>query len=240
MRHQAGAPFAVSEALHEIGMMGNEPILTAPSLAASDKANNGGQCPAYAPKKIYDIVAVNIDISLNQWGQHFPGYMYVLAENLAKAREEEKINKEARKHENDPGAVTNGLQGDAIQPLVIRGNQGDCVIFKVANQVEEEAITFRIHGSSTVVSATGKPAISTNPDSTIPPKGNQVFEWYIRPEDQEGGHMLQSLGNRDQTALGLMGSFIVEPAGSTYLSPFKDGEELKSGWEAVIAHPDAP
>ena len=36
-------------------------------------------------------------------------------------------NAAAREDELDPGAVTNGLQGDAIQPLVIRGNQGECV-----------------------------------------------------------------------------------------------------------------
>lgn len=238
--HKTGGAFAQSDALHQIGIMGNEPILIGPDQRVSDQANAGGRCPAVTSTRTYDIVAINIDIALNQWGHHFPGYMYVLREDLAKAREEEKTNKDARKKENDPGAVSNGLQGDAIQPLVIRGNQGDCVVFKVTNEVQDEPVMFRIHGSNMIVKATGKPAISTNPDATIPPGGSQVFEWYIRPEDQEGGHMLQSLGNRDQTALGLLGAFIVEPMGSSYLSPFKDGVELNSGWEAMIAHPGAP
>jgi FtsP/CotA-like multicopper oxidase with cupredoxin domain len=237
--HQTGG-YSQSDALHQLGIMGNEPVLGPASQAASDRANVGGQCPAKAPKRVYDIIAINLDITLNQWGDHFPGYMYVLADDLSRVREEEKINGEARKKENNPGAVSNGLQGDAIQPLVIRGNQAECVVFKVANQLDGEPITFRVHGSNMIVQATGKPAISTNPDSTIQPGKTQVFEWYIRSEDQEGGRMLQSLGNRDQTGLGLMGAFIVEPLGSRYLSPFKDGAELKSGWEAVIAQSDAP
>ena len=53
-------------------------------------------------------------------------------ENLDKVREEETKNKEAREKEGfDPGAVIPGVQAQWIQPLVIRGNQGDCVKIKL-------------------------------------------------------------------------------------------------------------
>src|SRR5206468_12908 len=81
--------------------------------------------------------AANIEISINQWLDFYPGYMYVLTENLEKAREEEAKNKAAREKEGyDPGAVSNGLQNQWIQPLVIRANQGDCVKFTLQNKLE--------------------------------------------------------------------------------------------------------
>ena len=51
-----------------------------------------------------------------------------------------------------------GLQGDAIQPLSIRGNQGDCVRFKVRNAVEDEDVGFQVNGSAMIISSSGLPA----------------------------------------------------------------------------------
>jgi len=89
--------------------------------------NNGQRCPATAPVKDYHVSAISIEITLSRFLDYFPGYMYVLTENVEKARGEEAANREAREKENDPGAISNGLQGDVIQPLVIRANQGDCL-----------------------------------------------------------------------------------------------------------------
>ncbi len=89
-------------------------------------ATSGGRCPSTAPVRKYDISAINVEITLNQWLDFYPGYMYVLTENIEKVRAEEAKNAKARENEKDqydPGAVTNGIQGDYIQPLVIRGNQ---------------------------------------------------------------------------------------------------------------------
>ena len=53
-------------------------------------------------------------------------------ESLEKVREEETKNREARDKEGyDPGAVDTGVQTQWIQPLVLRGNQGDCVKIKL-------------------------------------------------------------------------------------------------------------
>ena len=84
--------------------------------------------PVTAPVRAYDVSAINVEISLNMWLDFYPGYMYVLTENIDKVREEETKNREARDKDGyDPGAVKNGLQSQWIQPLAIRGNQGDCV-----------------------------------------------------------------------------------------------------------------
>src|SRR4029079_9818320 len=123
------------------------------------------------------------EITLNRWLDFYPGYMYVLTPDVSKVQGEAEKNKAAReKEEFDPGAVTTGLQGDMIQPLVIRANQGDCVKMTLRNQMESEDGSLFIQASSMIVSDTGKPATTTNPDSIIAPGKVQEFEWYIHPQ----------------------------------------------------------
>jgi manganese oxidase len=197
---------------------------------------NGERCPATAPVKDYHVTAINIEITLSRFLDYFPGYMYVLNENLDKVRAEETVNKEAREKENDPGALSNGLQGDVIQPLVIRANQGDCLKLTLHNQIADEPTNLVINGSSMVVSSTGKPATPSNPDTTVAVGKQQGFEWYIKPDTQEGARFLRSHASREQFNLGLIGMLVVEPRGSRYLSPF-DGKPMASGWEAMIEDP---
>jgi len=115
----------------------------------------------------YDVSAINVEITLNRWLDFYPGYMYVLTENIDKVREEETRNRDARGKEGfDPGAVASGLQNNWIQPLVLRGNQGDCIKIALQNKLEGgEDVSLHIHGSSMIIGATGKPAITTNSDA---------------------------------------------------------------------------
>src|SRR5581483_11530947 len=189
--------------------------------------------------------AINVEITLNQWLDYYPGYMYVLTENIDKVREEEAKNKEAREKEGyDPGAVLPGVQAQWIQPLVIRANQGDCVKIKLQNKLEGgEDVSLHIHGSSMVVSATGKPATTTNPDSIVPEGKSQDFEWYIHPNTQEGGRQFHTYANdRELTVMGLFGVFVVEPKGSEYLEPLGSGDPTpaKSGWQVMIKNGTGP
>jgi FtsP/CotA-like multicopper oxidase with cupredoxin domain len=196
----------------------------------------GQRCPANAPLKEYHVSAINIEITLSRFLDYFPGYMYVLKENVEKARGEEAANREAREKENDPGAVSNGLQGDIIQPLVIRANQGDCLKLTLHNEIPDEPTSLVINGSSMVVAATGKPATPSNPEGTVVSGGQQSFEWYIKPDTQEGARFFRSHASREQFNQGLIGMLVVEPRGSRYLSPF-DGKPMASGWEAMIEDP---
>src|SRR5579885_466938 len=78
------------------------------------KVGEGARCPATAPVRAFDVTAINFEITLNRFGDFFPGYMYVLTENLEGVRAEEARNRAARASD-DPtfagGAVSNGLQG---------------------------------------------------------------------------------------------------------------------------------
>ncbi len=200
------------------------------------KVTQGARCPANAPVRAYDITAMNIEITVNRFGDFYPGYMYALTSDVAGVREEEAKNKAAR-DSNDPtfagGAISNGLQGDLIQPLVIRANQGDCLRITLRNQIADEPTNMIINGSQMLVASTGKPANATNPEASVPAGKTGDFEWYIPIDLQEGGRAFHSHASRDQYSLGMLGSLVVEPRGSRFLSPFT-GEEMKSGWEAMI------
>ncbi|MFQ5589068.1 MAG: multicopper oxidase domain-containing protein, partial [Nitrospiria bacterium] len=206
---------------------------------AGESVTAGGRCPGTAPVKKLDITAINVEITLNQWLDFHPGYMYAMTKDIPAIREEERLNREARdKPGFDPGAVSLGLQTDKIQPLVIRGNQGDCMIITFRNEVEDEDAGLHIHGSSMVIQATGQPATSVNPDSNVTPGKSVVFEWYIQPDEQEGAHSFHSHAGREPGSLGLIGTFIVEPMGARYLDPIT-GKDSQSGWQMMIAYDDA-
>ncbi|MBI5197043.1 MAG: multicopper oxidase domain-containing protein, partial [Nitrospirae bacterium] len=233
--HAAPGPYsdaAMAQQMDKSFFLG--PASTGESVTA------GGRCPQGAPVKKYDVSAINVEITLNQWLDYHPGYMYVLTENIQRVREEERINQAARKKEGyDPGAVTTGMQTDMIQPLVIRGSQGDCVVINLQNQLEDEDVGIHIHGSSMIVQSTGQAAVAANPDSNVKPGKSQTFEWYVRPDEQEGGHMFHSHVGREQASLGMIGSFIVEPVGTRYIDAIT-GKEAKSGWQMMIEDPNQP
>ena len=229
----SGGGFHDSWAAHQLG----QSYLLGPTEAAA-KVYKGAHCPGNIPVKQYNISAINVEVTLNQWGDYYPGYMYVLDKNIDKVRAEEEKNAASREEALDPGAVSNGLQGDAIQPLVIRANQGECVRIKFSNQLEDEDAGFQINGSAMIISSTGQPNTAATPGSIVAAEETQEYEWYIPIDEQEGGHMIQNHAGRDPSSLGLIGTFIVEPRGSRYLDPWTGGP-LESGWMAMIVNDNA-
>ncbi|MDP6063664.1 MAG: multicopper oxidase domain-containing protein [SAR202 cluster bacterium] len=200
---------------------------------------SGAQCDLAAPVRRYDIAAISVEITLNRFLDYDPeGRMYVLEDELARVRLEEAQNRAARADTAEP-AVSIGLQGDAIQPLTIRANQGECLHIVLRNALNEnEPTSLHVHGSSIYVADTGEPAIATNPDATILPGQLVAYEWMIAEDEQEGVHYLHSHGiDRFQASHGLFGGIIVEQQGSYYEDPTQSAP-LASGWSAMIRHPD--
>ena len=151
--------------LHQYGA-GNQDLLLMSNSGASPSPR-WAEVPSQRAGSQLRRVGHQCGNHLEHVGRFHPGYMYTLTENIDKVRAEETKNKEARDKEGyDPGGVANGLQNQFIQPLVLRGNQGDCVKLTLRNQLEgDEEVSLNIHGSSMVMSATGQPATTTNPDS---------------------------------------------------------------------------
>ena len=95
----------------------------------------GATCPSDTPVREYNVVAINVVITLNRFLDHDPhGRMFVLEEESARVRREEAQNRTARGSSAE-SAVSLGLQGDAIQPLTIRVNQGECLRVNLTNNL---------------------------------------------------------------------------------------------------------
>ncbi len=198
----------------------------------------GPACDPDAPFRHYDVAAINVEITLNRFLDYDPdGRMYVLEQDIERVRQEEARNRIARYDLAGP-AVSIGLDGDAIQPLTIRANQGDCVSIALRNGLKgSEPASLHIHGSSLYVAATGEPAIATNLDASVLPGETVRYEWMVADDAQEGVHYFHSHGvERFQAGHGLFGAIVIEQHGASYLDPVV-GEPLESGWSAIIQHP---
>jgi len=218
------------------GHAGDEGLVLRPQ--ADESVYAAARCPSSATVREFNAVAINVEITLNSFLDYDPiGRMYVLEEELARVRAEETQNKAARADRADP-AVSIGLQDDAIQPLTIRVNQGDCLRLNLRNGLDDgESASFHLHGSGLQLTSDGTPAVAANTASTAAPGQTVGYEWMVAEDQPEGTHYFHSHGNtREQTAHGLFGAVIVEPKGTEFLDP-ATGDELRSGWAAVIRDP---
>ena len=163
--------------------------------------------------------------------------MYVLEADLERVRQEEAQNRAARLDQGNP-STSLGLQGDAIQPLVLRVNQGECLRVTLSNSLENgEPASFHLHGSGLHLAGTGAPAIATNGWATVLTEASLTYDWTVELDEPECTHYFHNYGNsRLQTNHGLFGALVVEPRGSVYLDPWTGGE-LASGWAAIIQDP---
>ena len=211
-----------------------------PVLAAAPDAEvvRGRGCRSNQPVRSYDVVALAVDITLNRYGDHDPdGRAYVLAVDLPRVREEERRAAAARAGDG-PVPVTQGMQGDVLQPLTLRVRPGECLRVSLRNELEDEPASFHLHGTALRVEPKGRPALQTEPSAVARPGRIVQYSWSVPSDAPEGSHYAHSHGDaRDQTAHGLYGGVVVEPAGSRWLDP-RTGDEQTRGWDAVVVRKD--
>ncbi len=233
--------------------MGNHEGSEGPTLApAAEDENdevlfNAQPCPEDANVKFYDVVAIDVVMVLNRWGDRDPdAYMYALRENVDAIRAQEAL----KDNEEESYGLNAGLANDIIQPLTLRANIGDCVRVLFGNNLTQPA-SFHVNGADWVVADTWEPALASNPDSIALPGDTISLEWYVDPTYYgENTHYFHSHGPnaRYKVSHGLFGSIIVEPEGSEYFDN-RTGENLcevdsdgvqycDSSWDAMISPGD--
>jgi FtsP/CotA-like multicopper oxidase with cupredoxin domain len=203
-------------------------------------ASGSNPCPANVAVKSFDVTAMDVNIPLNRFGDHDPkGKMFVLnnriGDVIAQANNPDYKNR-----------VSIGLHGgDAIQPLVIRANEGDCVTINFTNNASGGSYGIHIDGL-TFASGSSGDAVGNNASSQVAQGGTASYTYYI-PNDPnlEGAHYLHpGASNRAAVNHGLFGTLVVEPPNSAYYdnntNPASPLVPLASGWEAVIAPGNAP
>jgi hypothetical protein len=219
--------------------------IAAPTVTGTPPArvtDPGNPCPEGAPTRSYDIVALNLDIAYNRYGDHDPrGLMYALADDV------EALRAGAKKPE----------------PLVIRANEGDCIEVQLSNEIDAtwDDVNAGVGGDPPVPSelATGTrtglrvslhpqlvsydvrgsdgATIGFNGDQTVGPGEPAIqYRWYADEVDagELGMANLVDYGDvRGHRHHGLGGGLVIEPKGSTWHDP-QTGEEIRSGAKADI------
>ena len=206
-------------------------IVTGDTIQTPTPVTLSNVCPAGARSDFFDVSAINVDITLNRFGDHDPqGRMYVLTENIPAVRAQEVAPL--------PDRVSTGEHGDAIQPLILRANLGDCLNIVFRNQLQGERASIHFHRGKFDPN-NGGTDVGDNTDSTVAPGQSTTYTVYLENKPgMEGAFYFYSHGTRDQVMHGLFGAVIGEPPGSIYLDP-NTGTPLKSGWEAFITNVDA-
>src|SRR5438270_2033704 len=189
-------------------VVGSSFSTVAPTAAQAGPGSLSSPCPVGAPLKTFAVTALDVKIPLNRFGDNDPfGKMYVLNQHINDVRAEEATQQ-----------VSIGLRDDAIQPLVIRANEGDCVQIDFTNNASGGSYGVHIDGLAFQVTSSGD-AVGNNPVSEVPRGAStRYLYWVPNDPDLEGAHHLHpGPGNRAATNHGLFGALVVEPPGSTYL-----------------------
>jgi manganese oxidase len=215
-----------------------------------------------APHDTFNISAINVNITLNQYGVHDPnGFMYALNSAIPAIRAEAAS-----------GTVSSGEGNDPIQPLVLRAHAGDCVTINLTNattfglsamdqppvpttdpaddcetppacdgvlqHTSPENIAWNVNGLPGLSADDVSSDVGKNPDNTAAPGATQSYTVYMDPALGEGGHLFHTTGDtRQLQAHGLYGTLMEEPTGTQWLDP-NTLQPINSGWDAVIKTSD--
>ena len=203
-------------------------IVTVPTTPAS-AVPPPSVCPADSITRTYSVTMIDVDIPLNRWGDHDPaGKMYALTSQIPAIRAEE-VSRE----------VSLGLRDDPIQPLVIRANEGDCVVINVTNGATGGSYGLHIDGLPY-----DRPGdkVGNNFSGEVNSGQSTVYRYFVPNEKSlEGAHYISpGAGHRAAIDHGLFGVLSVEPIDSQWLSPVDAATPIESGWEAVIVPGDGP
>jgi manganese oxidase len=217
-----------------------------PALSPGQRLNSKpptavNTCPADAPIRNYDIVALQKRITYNAAKDVYDpdGMLFVLAE--------------------DEAAAVAGTKPD--EPLFIRANAGDCLLVKLTNKLPTSGLVNHEHDAPLAepvddfprshrvslhaamldydVTRADGATVGYNLDQTVAPGSSISAYWYV-PKFLEGATLpLTDLADRrGHRHHGLHGGLMVEPEGSTWHDP-QTGAEIKTGAQAVIRWQDA-
>ena len=209
------------------------------ALEAPPRVGPGNPCPAGAPRRAFEVVAMQTSITYNKDGDHDPyGLVYALAEDEATIR-----------------------AGKNPEPLVLRANEGDCIEVNLHNKLTPEFQNHRGEGDARLpglpINAVRVPGLRVsmhagllkydvrgsdgatvgyNRDQTVGPGKQILYRWYadqVTPGEVGAVNLLEYgdvLGHRHH---GLFGGLIIEPKGATWHDQVT-GAPLAAGGAADI------
>src|SRR4051795_1311700 len=187
---------------------GGQLILTSPATAAPT-----GVCATASRTISYDVVAMDLDLPLNGWGDHIPdGKIFALSNADASPN--------AADIKAEPGRAT---------PLLLRAAVGDCIKVHFKNEIKGKRVGMHVDGVAKAVTgpeASDGARIGYNDDSTAAPGTERTYTWFAQREGQfpindygSGTDFQLTDTSDDTTSHGLYGGLVVLPAGFTWHDP---------------------
>ncbi|HTD77074.1 MAG TPA: multicopper oxidase domain-containing protein, partial [Chloroflexota bacterium] len=248
----ARAAFSVMMVVSATAGLQTVPVASASAPGVIDS----GTCPNGATVKTFSITAIDVTMPLNRFGDHdAAAHMYALNGKIGNPTTAGTIRYQEAQFNNpatQADSVSLGLNGfpqqqadgsvkvmeDAIQPLAIRANGGDCVVVNFTNGMASGNVGLHIDGLNFQMTSSGD-SVGKNDPSGVNPAGKATYTYFV-PNDPalEGSHYVHpGPSNRAQVNHGLFGTLTVEAPGSTYIKP--DGTPVTdptndSDWERTI------
>lgn len=205
------------------------------------QAENPTLVPADGPVRQFDIVAFQLPIVYNDFGDHDPnGIIFALADDME--------------------AIVNGTK--KLEPLVIRANVGDTVDVKLTSLLKFELFPFKdgIYPYPIVkeqafyppslrislhpqliqydVKTSAGETVGFNGDQTVGPGETKTYRWFVDTPVGACG-MWDMADIRNHKSQGAFGAFIAEPRGTEYLDPYTL-LPVNSGANVVLRNPLLP
>ncbi|MGA9277858.1 multicopper oxidase domain-containing protein, partial [Ilumatobacter sp.] len=118
------------------------------------------------------------------------------------------------------------------EPLVMRVNEGDCLRISLTNHFTTDRASIDL---AKLNAAGPSAAVGWNADGSAAPGETVQYEFYA--DEELGTSLFFNLAAPHTIALGAFGAVVVEPAGSTWRSPFGPSA-APTGVRADILHPD--
>src|SRR4051812_5793812 len=184
-------------------------FISSPATAAP----SGGVCATATRTISYDVVAMDLDLPLNGWGDHIAdGKIFALSNSDASPN--------AADIKAEPGKAT---------PLLLRAAVGDCIKVHFRNEISGKRVGMHVDGVAKAVTgpeASDGAHIGYNDDSTAAYGSERTYPWFAQREGQfpindYGSGTDYQLTNTtgDATSRGLYGGLVVLPAGFTWHDP---------------------
>src|SRR3954454_11029539 len=184
-------------------------FISSPATAAP----SGGVCATATRTISYDVVAMEVDLPLDGWGDHIPdGRIFALSNSDASPN--------AADIKGEPGKAT---------PLLLRAAVGDCIKVHFRNEISGKRVGMHVDGVAKAVTgpeASDGARIGNNDDSTAAYGTERTYTWFAQREGQfpindygSGTAFQLTETSEDTTSRGLYGGLVVLPSGFTWHGP---------------------
>jgi hypothetical protein len=186
-------------------------------------------CPANAPVKSFNVIAVDRSLKFNSKAPDF-----IDVDFDRKLQVSNPMGKIYMLEGEKSKAATDGFQP---MPLTLHVNVGDCIKINLKNEMKGSKASF----SADLLAFDPKDShgvnVGNNPgDQTVAPGKSRTYTFYAPPEYGETAALVWDWGNFiNNVRDGLFGAIIVGPKGSKYRDPVS-GEDvsLKNSWQVDV------